>query len=121
MHKRVGWKWPLISAVTVAGLAAVVTAVQTRWHVYVLWLVCAGATTTLLYAIDKLAARRNWRRIPEPSLWTLIALGGFLGGWIGQFALRHKTRKWRFWLVLVLSTILHGAIAWFIWHHTGFR
>lgn len=117
----VRWQIPSIVMFVLSLLMTVLLAHYTGWHWYVLWLLACGVITTGAYGVDKLAAGWNWKRIPERSLWLQIAAGGFLGGWVGQFAFRHKTRKWSFWLVLGLATLLHGVVAWFLWHHTGFR
>lgn len=78
------------------------------------WLVSASIVTFGTYGIDKLAAGRGWRRTPERAIWALILAGGVVGGWCGQLLFHHKTRKWRFWMVLIGATILHaGAFAYF--------
>lgn len=90
-------------------------------HFYLSWLIGITFVTGVLFAWDKLMAKFGWRRIPERTLLLMNLLGGFVGGWIGQFLFRHKTRKWVFWAVLGASTLLHAAIFWFIWQDTGFR
>lgn len=75
--------------------------------------------TFLLYYLDKSAARRGARRIPENTLHLFALLGGWPGALIGQQRLRHKTRKQPFrtlfWLTacanLALLTWLHSADA----------
>ena len=49
--------------------------------------------------------------IPEKHLHWLALLGGFPGGWLGRFIFHHKTRKRIFFLVLVISTIIHLGLA----------
>jgi uncharacterized membrane protein YsdA (DUF1294 family) len=62
----------------------------------------------LFYALDKSAARKKTWRIPE-NLLLCIALIGPFGACAAMKVLRHKTRKWKFYLV-PLFTILHIAI-----------
>ena len=38
-------------------------------------------------------------------------IGGVMGGWAGRQVFRHKTQKPVFLVVLVVATILWGAIA----------
>lgn len=110
----------MMAAMVCSGLLSAVCWQFLRWHGYLGWLAGSGVVTGLLYGWDKLAATRTWRRIPERSLWAMILAGGVFGAWIGQFLFRHKSRKWAFWLVLVLATLLHGVLIWFLWQHTGF-
>ena len=45
---------------------------------------------------DKHEAKKgNWR-VSEKTLFTLVALGGSIGGIMGMFTFRHKTKKWYF-------------------------
>ena len=50
--------------------------------------------------------------MPESTLHGLALLGGFVGGWVGRHALRHKTRKPIFALVLGFATVGHAALIW---------
>lgn len=49
-----------------------------------------------VYAFDKLAAKRGWRRVPEANLIGMAALAGAPGALLAMLLLRHKTRKPRF-------------------------
>lgn len=61
------------------------------------------------YALDKRAARRDWRRTPEATLQLLGLLGGWPGALIAQGQFRHKTAKAGFqalfWVCAVLNTL----------------
>ena len=50
----------------------------------------------LLMYIDKESAKSGGWRIPEKTLFLAAALGGGVGGTIGMFRLRHKTKHWYF-------------------------
>lgn len=61
----------------------------------------------ILYALDKRAARRNQRRIPEINLHILSLFGGWPGALVARHWLRHKTRKQPFrtffWVIVVIN------------------
>lgn len=59
----------------------------------------AGAAVCML---DKRAARRGARRVSERTLWALSLLGGALGMLVSMLAVRHKTRKVRFMVLVPL-------------------
>ncbi|MGV8082762.1 MAG: DUF1294 domain-containing protein [Coriobacteriia bacterium] len=67
----------------------------------------------VFYGIDKAAARRGMRRIPERWLHMLAVLGGWPGALAGQLVFRHKTRKQPFrtifWLTVVLNCLALAA------------
>jgi uncharacterized membrane protein YsdA (DUF1294 family) len=72
--------------------------------------------TFVVYALDKRAAQRGRRRVPEATLHTLELLGGWPGALLGQRVLRHKTRDVRFlvvfWGVVLLHAAAWGLAAW---------
>lgn len=65
---------------------------------FALWLLPAlylllSLLSFVLYGMDKHAARRSARRVPEMRLHMLALLGGWPGAWLGQRVFRHKTAK----------------------------
>lgn len=74
----------------------------------------ASATTFVVYAVDKRAARRGTWRIPEPTLHLLSLAGGWPGALAGQQAFRHKTRKQPFRAVFWITVVLN-CVALFGW------
>jgi uncharacterized membrane protein YsdA (DUF1294 family)/cold shock CspA family protein len=74
--------------------------------------------TYALYADDKSRAQRKDWRIPEQSLHLCELLGGWIGGFIAQRTLRHKSRKKsyqvEFWAVIIIH-----YIAWLFWLFLG--
>ncbi len=60
--------------------------------------------TFIVYAVDKNAARRNTRRVPEKNLHLLALLGGWPGALLAQQMLRHKSVKQPF-RVLFWATV----------------
>lgn len=61
----------------------------------------------ILMYLDKRRARKNLWRIKEKTLFILYFIGGFIGGFLGMFIFHHKTRKFKFYLVVILSFFLH--------------
>jgi uncharacterized membrane protein YsdA (DUF1294 family) len=66
----------------------------------------------LMYAYDKMMARKGDRRISERTL-LLMALVGPFGAMAGMRWFRHKTRKLKFKLV-PLFALLHALIAFLL-------
>lgn len=60
---------------------------------YVLFINAVGF---LSMYIDKQKAKKNKWRIKEGTLMTIALLGGGIGGMIGMYKFRHKTKKLKF-------------------------
>lgn len=69
--------------------------------------------------LDKQYAKQKQRRIPEKRLFTLSAVGGALGGWIGMKVWRHKTKHRSFVIGLPLLFVLNIACISFIFGFYG--
>lgn len=69
----------------------------------------ASAVTFVAYALDKRAARRSNRRIPEKTLHLMELAGGWPGALLAQRTLRHKTVDVRFRVVFWAIVALHMA------------
>lgn len=66
-----------------------------------------------VYALDKLRAKKGWRRTPEVTLLWLAALAGGPGACLGIFWVRHKTRKPRFaWGVPAMTAAQAAVWLW---------
>ena len=65
-------------------------------------------------AIDKKKATRNEWRIPEKQLFLPVIIGGSVGGLLGIYVCRHKTKHWYFptffWLSFVIHIIIIGVL-----------
>lgn len=117
-------RWlPVVTALLILaaiGAAAAAALVRVRWPGYehAAWIAVWSVVTFAVYALDKAAARagsdargrKRRTRVSERTLHLLALLGGFAGGWIGRHALRHKTSKPAFAIVLALATALHVAL-----------
>jgi uncharacterized membrane protein YsdA (DUF1294 family) len=64
----------------------------------------------VLYAIDKVKAKRGAWRIPEAVLLGWGFFGGAIGALCAMKMLRHKTKHWYFWVVNIAGLVLHIAI-----------
>lgn len=111
-------RYGLISIIVTA-IGYLVVAWLVAWPPYFVAVMALSVTTFLLYGLDKLEAARSGsgrrQRAPENLLHLLALLGGFPGGWLGRFVFWHKIRKISFWLVLVISTIIHIPIMIMMW------
>ena len=59
----------------------------------------------LMWQDKQRAIRQQWR-IPERTLLLLNLLGGFIGIHLGRQHFRHKTQRWYFSLIVIISAIL---------------
>jgi uncharacterized membrane protein YsdA (DUF1294 family) len=82
-------------------------------YVLILYAV-ASVMTFIAYGLDKRAAYRQRRRIPESTLHVLELFGGFAGAFIAQHVFRHKRRKRTYMLVFWAIVLLHAA-GWYLW------
>lgn len=67
----------------------------------------------LIYAWDKLCARREKRRIRESVLLVTALLMGSIGGIFGMVLFNHKTSKIKFRLLVPFFVLLNVALAYF--------
>ncbi|MBR2571705.1 MAG: DUF1294 domain-containing protein [Clostridia bacterium] len=69
-----------------------------------------NAVSFLLMGCDKQFAKQGKRRIPEKTLFLVTACFGGLGGVLGMYAFRHKTKHWYFRLFFPVLLILQAAL-----------
>lgn len=84
---------------------------QVRWQPYLIWLAACSITGFAFYGWDKMQSQRGGWRVPELVLHGLALAGGVAGCWLGMLLFRHKTQHGDFVLVLIVATIIHGAVA----------
>ena len=69
-----------------------------------------GILLSIVYAVDKSAARNHRWRVSERNLLVVGLLGGWLGAVVAQQVLRHKTRKasfqWAFWATVIVNAVV---------------
>jgi len=69
-------------------------------HNYVYWYYIGiiNLLSGFIFAFDKQAAIKGRRRIPERTLHLLELLGGVLANLMLMYSLRHKNRKFSYWV-----------------------
>lgn len=93
-------------------IAAALGSIFTSWP-FAIWLLLVNVLTLAIYGVDKMAARRAWRRVPEATLLAFGVLGGWAGAIAGQQLFRHKTQKqpFRTWFIISAIASLAGMAA----------
>ena len=76
----------------------------------VIYLLAINIITFLIMWWDKHEAKVGDWRISEKTLFILVLIGGGIGGIIGMYTFRHKTKKWYFKygfpIIIILQIIL---------------
>jgi uncharacterized membrane protein YsdA (DUF1294 family) len=103
----------LIAAIVVGVALFALLWLWLRWSPLLAWLAAWSVPTFALYGIDKRQAKSGGWRIPEVLLHAMALAGGVLGAWLGRMVFRHKTQEPVFLIVLVVASLIWGAIA--IW------
>jgi uncharacterized membrane protein YsdA (DUF1294 family) len=65
--------------------------------------------TFMVFAIDKLKARLESRRVPESVLFMLCLVGGIWGGLLAMVLTRHKVSKGSFMRVIFILLVINLA------------
>lgn len=96
-------------------IAAALGSIFTSWP-FAIWLLLVNVLTLAIYGVDKMAARRAWRRVPESTLLVFGFVGGWAGAIAGQQLFRHKTQKqpFRTWFIISAIASLAGMAAIYV-------
>lgn len=70
------------------------------------YLLLINICTFIVYGIDKRRAKHGQWRIPEATLLWLAFAGGALGAWVGMMVFKHKTKHWKFRILVPLFFLL---------------
>lgn len=80
-----------------------------------IYLLIINAVGFLSMLVDKFAAKKNLRRIPEANLFVIALIGGSIGSLAGMYTVRHKTKHWTFVLGIPLILVLQiAAVIWYL-------
>ncbi|MBB1198959.1 DUF1294 domain-containing protein [Enterobacteriaceae bacterium 89] len=85
-------------------------------HPQLVWMLLVSVLTMIIYGMDKLAARKAWRRVPESTLLVFGLVGGWPGAILGQQCFRHKTQKQPFRTYFFISVILNVGMMAAVYH-----
>lgn len=91
--------------------------------VLIIILCLSPVITWILFGMDKRKAVRHRRRISEATLLVLSIPGG-IGGLLGMLLFHHKTRKWKFRILVPLFAVIDAMLlGFFLWtsvyYHAG--
>lgn len=78
---------------------------------FVFYLAVINVITLVLFAIDKLRAKRRQWRISESTLLFFALVGGSLGGLFAMYFFHHKTKTPSFKYGLPIAFAVHIIIA----------
>ncbi len=81
---------------------------------YAAWVVLLSLWDFILYGADKKRAAKGEFRIRERTLLFLAVFGGGIGAAAGSLTFRHKTKKWYFTLVNLVSVLYQTALLTFL-------
>lgn len=70
------------------------------------WVALMSVISFTLYGVDKYKAVHHCWRIPEQTLIAAAFLGGAPGALLGMRVFHHKTRKWKFRILVPLAFAL---------------
>ncbi len=80
----------------------------------IIYLILINIITFVVMGIDKKKAIFGKWRIKESALFTLVLLGGGIGGIAGMYVFRHKTKKMRFVIgfpaILIFEIVAIGTV-----------
>jgi len=83
------------------------------------YLILINIVSFALYGIDKGRAASHQWRISEAKLLLAAWAGGAAGALAGMLVFHHKTRKWKFRILVPAALVVWAAIAYFLSGSTG--
>lgn len=85
----------------------------------IIYIIAINIITFFAMFIDKKKAQHGSYRISEKTLFTLVLLGGGIGGIAGMYIFRHKTQKTKFVVgfpaILIFEIIVSIYFIFFNW------
>ncbi len=83
------------------------------------YLLLVNIVTFILYGSDKRKAEKNKWRTPESVLVIVAWIGGAVGALAGMLVFHHKTRKWKFRILIPAALIVWIAAIYLLTAWTG--
>lgn len=80
---------------------------MTLTHLGAYYYLFINIITFYLYWDDKKRAKKGKWRIPENTLLLFALIGGSIGALAGMKVFHHKTRHWKFKILVPLFLVLH--------------
>ena len=91
-----------------------------RYQIFLAALLLVNIVAFAAYGIDKRKAQKGKWRIPESTLLLLAFFGGAIGALMGMRVFHHKTKHWKFKILVPLFLVLQLAlIVWLIYRSMG--
>lgn len=89
---------------------------ELRYKIILAALLLINIVAFAAYGIDKRKAKKDKWRTPESTLLLLAFLGGATGALLGMRVFHHKTKHWKFKILVPLFLALQFALAgWLIY------
>ena len=76
-----------------------------------------NVVTFIMMAIDKYKSMHGKWRISEQALITAAFAMGGLGSVAGAIVFHHKTRKWKFRILLPVALLFNISVVFLIWYY----
>mgnify|MGYP004444547891 CR=1 FL=1 len=87
-----------------------------------IYLCAINVLTFVAYGLDKHKARKGKWRTPESTLLLLDFIGGAAGAWCGMQTFRHKTKHWKFKILVPLFLLMWiAALGWIAQNYCGIQ
>lgn len=87
--------------------------------IILIYLVAINFIVFFVYGLDKLKAKKKWRRISEANLLWMAVIGGAIGAWCGIKVWHHKTlhKKFKYGVpaIIAIQIILTGVALYYLY------
>ena len=80
--------------------------------ILIIYFLAVNIAAFVTYGVDKSRAIRDKWRIPEATLIGLAIFGGAFGALLGMRVWHHKTRKWKFRILVPVFLVLWTMVLW---------
>lgn len=89
---------------------------ELRYQIILAALLLVNIVAFAAYGIDKRKAQKGRWRISESTLLLLAFFGGALGALLGMRVFHHKTKHWKFKILVPMFLILQFALAGWLFY-----